>query len=112
MIQVESIQWVRDAWEVRCCIDEGIYHLKGYPVRLTHLAYTENADVRTAMTTVARALLERHMRYGAVPPHAMVMDWSRAERVCQGGSEEMTTACRMVSGASLFEVGSGISNHF
>lgn len=39
MIQVDSVQWVHDAWEIRSRIEEGVYHLKAYPVRITHLAH-------------------------------------------------------------------------
>ncbi|NMP23260.1 hypothetical protein [Sulfobacillus harzensis] len=112
MIHVDSIQWVNDAWEARSRINEGVYHLQGYPVRITHLAYTDDPAVQSALQTVVRVLLERHMRRGAVPPHAMVMDWSRAQGICQGASAEMEAACRIIAGTNLFEVGSAVSNHF
>lgn len=37
MIHIDSIEWVRDAWEVRSRIEEGVYQLQDYPVRITHL---------------------------------------------------------------------------
>ena len=112
MIQVDSIEWVHDAWEVRSRIHEGVYQLQDYPVRITHLAYTDDTEVQNAVKTVALGLLERHMRRGAVPPHAMVMDWVRAEGVCQGAAADMQEACRVITGTNLPEVGSAVSSHF
>lgn len=112
MIQVDSIQWVHDAWEVRSRIHEGVYSLQDYPVRITHLAYTDNPEVQRALKTVVWALLERHMRRGAVPPHAMVMNWSRAQEICQGASRAMEADCRLIAGTGLLEVGGAVSNHF
>ncbi len=112
MIQVDSIEWVHDAWEVRSRIDEGVYQLQDYAVRITHLAYTDDSVVQSAVKTVVRGLLERHMRRGAVPPHAMVMDWARAEGVCQGAAVDTQEACRVINGTNLPEVGNAISSHF
>lgn len=112
MVQVESVQWVHDGWEVRCRVDEGVYHLKGYPVRITHLAYTDNIAVHSALKTVVRGLLERHMRRGSVPPHAMVLDWVRAQDICEGAASDMEAACRTLVDMHLLVVGSAVSNHF
>lgn len=111
MIRMDSLEWARDAWEVRSRIYEGIY-LPDYPVRITHLAYTDNWEVQEALKTIVRSLLKQHMRRGAIPPHAMVMDWARADRICQGGATDMQRACRVVANTNLREVGNAISSHF
>lgn len=112
MIQIDSIEWVHDAWEVRSRIFAGVYQLQDYPVRITHLAYTDGAAVQSALKTVVRGLLEQHMRRGAVPPHALVMNWVRADGVCHGGAADMKDACRVIAGTNLPEVGRAISSHF
>ncbi len=109
---MQSTNWVHDGWELRFAIHEGVYHLDQYPVRISHLALSEDLNVREAIATVAMALLQRHMRRGAVPPHAMVLNWSRASRICEGGPTEMMQACRVIEEASLAESGSSVSNHF
>ncbi len=112
MIQVDSLRWVHEAWEARARIQEGVYRLDSYPVRITHLAYTDNLEIQSALKVVVRGLLERHMRRGAVPPHAMVMDWSRARAICQGASGDLEAALTVILQANLLEVGSAVSNHF
>lgn len=112
MIQVDSLRWVNEAWEARARIQEGVYHLDSYPVRITHLAYTANVEVQNALKVLVRGLLERHMRRGAVPPHAMVMDWSRAPGIFEGASGDLEKALSVISYANLLEVGSAVSNHF
>ncbi len=112
MITLESVAWVQEGWELRFAIREGVYHLDNYPVRVSHLAVTEDARVKESLAVVATGLLKRHMRSGAVPPHAMVLDWSRADRICAGGPEEMKAACKVIEEAGLTVVGGAISNHF
>ncbi|PSR21966.1 MAG: hypothetical protein C7B45_08735 [Sulfobacillus acidophilus] len=112
MIQVDSLQWVHNAWEAHSRIHEGVYQLQDYPVRITHLAYTDDPDVQNALKTVVGALLQRHMRRGAVPPHAMVMNWSRVRTICLGASPDAQEACDLIADAGLVEVGSAVSNHF
>lgn len=109
---MQSTNWIHDGWELRFAIHEGVYHLDQYPVRISHLALSEDFNVRAAIATVAMALLEGHMRRGAVPPHAMVLNWSRASRICEGGPAEMIQACRVIEEASLAESGGSVSNHF
>lgn len=98
--------------ETRCSIREGVYQLQDYPIRVTHLAYTDDVAIRQAVKIVIQGLLEQHIRHGAVPPHGMVMNWTRAESICQCGSPRMQEACRLVSRAQLGEVGNAVSNHF
>lgn len=93
-------------------IQEGVYHLDSYSVRITHLAYTDNLEVHSALKVFVRGLLERHMRRGAVPPHAMVMNWSRARGISEGASGDLEAAFTVISQANLLEVGSAVSNHF
>lgn len=112
MIQVDSLRWVNEAWEARARIREGVYHLDSYPVRITHLAYTDNLEVQSALKVLVRGLLERHMRRGTVPPHAMVMNWSRSRGILEGASEDLERALRVVAQSNLLEVGSAVSNHF
>lgn len=112
MITMQSMDWVHEGWELRFAIHEGVYHLDHYPLRISHLARTEESNVQAAIATVAAELLEWHMRRGAVPPHAMVLNWSRASRICEGGSTKMTQACQVIDAAPLAETGGCVSNHF
>ncbi|MDA8205407.1 MAG: hypothetical protein M0Z36_05010 [Thermaerobacter sp.] len=112
MVRLQSIDWVRDAWELRFLVHEGVYQLDGYPVRISHLAFTRDEREREALGTVVTSLLQRHMRRGAVPPHAMVLDWGRARRICEGGSSDVVQACKIVESSGLVEVGGAVSNHF
>lgn len=112
MVTMQSINWVHEGWELRFAVREGVYHLDNYPVRISHLAFTEDAGARAALATVVAELLKRHLRGGSVPPHAMVLDWSRAHRICEGGPAEMVAACQVIEATTLAEVGGAISNHF
>ena len=112
MIQVDSIEWANDAWEVRSHIYEGIYQLPDYPVRITHLAYTDDVGVQSALKRLVRGLLERHMRRGAIPPHGLVMNWGRAAGVCQGARADLQEACLVIAGTNLPEVARAVSSHF
>lgn len=112
MITLKSVGWVHEGWEIRFVTKEGVYHLKDYPVRISHLAYTEDSDLRDALAAVAKGLLHRHMRSGSVSPHGMVLNWSRAERICKGGNHEMMVACHMIEASTLAKVGAAVSNHF
>jgi hypothetical protein len=112
MITMQSVNWVHEGWELQFAVHEGVYHLEHYSVRISHLAFTEDAQVRSALTTVVTGLLRHHMRSGAIAPHAMVLDWSRAHRICEGGSAEIIAACQVIEATTLAEVGGAISNHF
>lgn len=112
MITLQSIAWRRDAWEVTFDVREGVYQLVAYPVRVTHLAYSEDHQLQEALGSAVTDLLRRHMRRGSVPPHAMVLDWSRVPRICSGGSAEAVRACRTIQEAHLLEAGNAVSNHF
>jgi hypothetical protein len=112
MITMQAANWVREGWELRFAVHEGVYHLENYPVRISHFAFTEDPRIREALATVVSGLLQRHMRRGAVPPHAMVLNWSRAHRICEGGTAEMIAACHVIEATTLAEVGGAISNHF
>lgn len=111
MITIESVKWVRESWEVTLTIYEGVYHWDHYLMRITHLAFTEDLALQQAISSVAKDLVRRHMRQGSVPPHAMVLDWARASRLCEPEALETQAMCRTIEDR-LTEVGGGISNHF
>jgi hypothetical protein len=92
MVKVRSIAWRDEAWEVRFEIKEGVYHLDDYPVRISHLGRLPQADVESDLAAVAAGLLERHMRRGAVPPHAVVINWNRVDQLSRGASDELLQA--------------------
>ncbi len=112
MIVLQSIQWMRDAWELHFRVREGVYVLDDYPVRISHLAFTDDSEVRDALGIVGVELLRHHMRRGAIPPHAMVLDWSRAHRVCERGVDTIQAACVRIDASHLATVGAAISSHF
>lgn len=113
MIKMQSMKWVRDAWELRFAIHEGVYHCEDYPVRISHLAFTEDAGLREALSTVVTGLLLRHMRSGAVPPHAMVLNWGRVRRLCsEEGWPAMMAACHQIDASRLSALSGALSNHF
>lgn len=73
-------------------------------VRISHLAWSEDPHVQIALATMARSLLDGHMRRGSLSP--------RASRICEGGPAEAIQACRVIEGASLMECSGNVSNHF
>ncbi len=83
---------MHDAWELRSQIREGVYQLRDYPVRITHLAHTDDTTVQRALKIAVRGLLERHMRRDATGPRHGV----RAEGLCQGATAELQEACRVI----------------
>lgn len=99
-MKVRSIAWRDEAWEVRVEINEGVYRLNDYPVRITHLGRLPQSEVETDLARVATGLLERHMRRGAVPPHAVTINWDRVEQLSQGGPPELLEAIQRLSGIS------------
>lgn len=112
MIALQSTQWVRDAWELRFIVREGVYVLDDYSMRISHLAFTNDPEIRDALGMVGVELLRRHMRRGAILPHAMVLDWSRAHRVCEGGADAMQAACVRIDASHLVTAARAISSHF
>ena len=112
MVRLKSTKWIHEAWELRFAVREGVYFLEDYPVRVTHLAYTDDMELRQALETVVTGFLHRHMRRGAVPPHAMVMDWARAHRLSEGAAPEVISACAKLNSTLLHGVGPSISNYF
>lgn len=111
MIAIRTATWVHGAWELKFSIHEGVYRLDHYPMRITHLAFSDDYNLVDALSRVALALLQSHMRRGSVAPHAMVLDWPRAFRMVQQESQSIQDAYRMVD-EGLREVGSGVSSHF
>ena len=97
---------------MRFDIREGVYQLTEYPVRVSHLGFTEDGVLRSALERVVKGLLQQHMRRGAVPPHAMVLNWTRALKICEGGDLDMIEACQVIAQSGFGEVGSAVSNHF
>ena len=112
MIAMKSVKWVHEGWELRFVIHEGVYELESYPMRITQLAYTQDSAATDALVTIALGLLRRHMQSGAVPPHGMVLNWTRAHRVCQGGPADMVSACQVIAATTLAEAGGALSRHF
>lgn len=111
MIAIRSVSWVHEAWELTFTIHEGVYWIDKYPLRITHLAYSDDLNTIDGLSQVALALLQSHMRRGAVAPHAMVLDWPRGFRMVQQEAQSIQDVYQMVD-ESLKEVGSGTSSHF
>ena len=112
MLKMQSMTWVRDAWELRFSIHEGVYDFDGYPVRISHLAFTEDPEVQAALSTVAEELLLRHLRSGAVPPHSIVLNWARVRHWCENASPAIVAGCRQIDRSHLSAVSGALSNHF
>lgn len=112
MVKVHSVQWHDEAWEVRFEIKEGVYGLEDYPVRITHLGRSEADGFAEDVATVATGLLRMHMRRGAVPPHAVVVNWSRVVRLSQGGPVEVTEAIGRIGKSRWETVDSAVSEQF
>lgn len=112
MVKVHSIAWHDEAWEVRFDIKEGVYNLTGYPVRMTHLGRSEVAGLEDDLTAVAAGLLQRHMRRGAVPPHAVVINWGRVMSLSQGGPPELAQAIDRITRGRGEPVASAVSDQF
>ena len=92
MVKVRSLAWHDEVWEIRFEIQEGVYRLDDYPVRITHLGRLPESEVADDLALVATGLLQRHMRRGAVPPHAVVVNWTRVAQFSQGESEDLSQA--------------------
>jgi len=111
-VKVRSVDWHDEAWEVHFDIKEGVYSLEDYPVRITHLGYFEVEGFAENLATVAEGLLRQHMRRGAVPPHAMVINWSRVLQLTQNSMPDVVTAVASIARSRYGEVESTVSNQF
>ncbi|MCY0877967.1 MAG: hypothetical protein OWU84_03350 [Firmicutes bacterium] len=112
MVKVESVAWHDEAWEVHFIIHEGVYRLDDYVVRITHLGYAEREGFKDDLATVATGLLRMHMRRGAVPPHAMVINWSRVMRLAQGGPPDLQEAVQRIRDSRFSTLASEVSSQF
>ncbi len=112
VVTLESMGWNRSAWELNFSVQEGVYHLNHYSVRITHLAFSKNEVLRDTLAKTVVELLRRHMRSGNIPPHGMVLNWSRAGNICNGGTEDMTVGCQYIERSSSQAISRAISNHF
>lgn len=112
MVKVQSVEWHDEAWEVHFEIKEGVYRLEDYPVRITHLGHYEVDGFADAVATVATGLLRSHMRRGAVPPHAVVVNWSRVDQLTHGAPEEVKTAIRQINESRAYNRDSAVSSQF
>lgn len=112
MVTVQSVQWQEEAWEVRFDIKEGVYDLKGYPVRVTHLGLSDARGLEEDLAMVAEGLLRGHMRRGAVPPHAVVINWSRVVQLAHAGSPELMQAVGRINQHRRESVENALSEQF
>ncbi len=112
MVKVRSVEWHDEAWEVRFEIKEGVYQLESYPVRITHLGHSEIEGFKDSVATVATGLLRQHMRRGAVPPHAVVINWSRVLRLSHGGSSDVKEAIQHITQSRAQNLESAVSSQF
>ena len=112
MVEVKSVNWSHDGWEIHLAIKEGVYHLDSYPVRISHLAFDQDISIHKDLATVVNVLIRDHMRRGCLPPHGMVLDWSRAANVCQTDTEEAMAPCNRIAASRLSWSGGGVSDHF
>lgn len=112
MVEITSVNWVKNGWEWRLTIREGVYHLTDYRVRISHLGFSDAPLIQAALAQVVTALVRQHMRQGSVPPHAMVLDWARAGRICERGPSDLRAACQSIEASHLHEIGGGVSSHF
>lgn len=112
MVKVRSVQWHDEAWEVRFEINEGVYRLEDYPVRITHLGHLEADGFQEALSTVATGLLQSHMRRGAVPPHAVVINWGRVLKLTHGADIAVQEAIQKIDQSRAGNVSSAVSSEF
>lgn len=112
MVKVRSVAWHDEAWEIHFEIHEGVYRLDDYPVRITHLGRSDAPGFADDVGVVATGLLRMHMRRGAVPPHAVVINWSRVVRLSQGGPPEVWQAIQRIGRHSGEVVESTVSQQF
>jgi hypothetical protein len=112
VVKVRSVAWRDEAWEIRFEIREGVYRLDDYPVRITHLGRSDAPGFADDVAIVATGLLRMHMRRGAVPPHAVVINWGRVVRLSQGGPAEVAEAIARISHKTGEEVESTVSQQF
>lgn len=112
MLKVRSVEWHDEAWEVRFEIKEGVYSLDNYPVRITHLGRLEQDGFQDDVAVVASGLLRGHMRRGAVPPNAVVINWGRVLRLSHGAPEEMQSALQRIEQNRATTLGEAVSGEF
>lgn len=112
VVKVLSVEFHDEAWEVRFEIKEGVYRLESYPVRITHLGHFEGEDFKEDVATLAMGLLQGHMRRGAVPPHAVVINWSRVAQLSEHSSVEVKEARERISQRRYSEQNTEVSNQF
>ncbi len=112
MLKVRSVEWHDEAWEVRFEIKEGVYSLDNYPVRITHLGQLEQDGFQDDVAAVASGLLRGHMRRGAVPPNAVVINWGRVLRLSHGAPEEMRAALQRIEQNRATTLGEAVSGQF
>lgn len=112
MVKVRSVAWHHEAWEICFEIREGVYRLDNYPVRITHLGQSDNDDLKEDLAVIATGLLRRHMRRGALPPHAMVTNWSRVVRLSQGSEPAVRAAIERLTDGHRDVMARVISSHF
>ncbi|NMP22961.1 hypothetical protein [Sulfobacillus harzensis] len=112
MVKVRSVQWHDEAWEVRFEIKEGVYRLEDYPVRITHLGHYEVEGFSEHVAVVATGLLRSHMRRGAVPPHAVVVNWSRVLKLTHGASQDVHEAIQRIEESRAKTLDSAVSSQF
>ena len=84
MVRVVSTQGAGDVWHVELSIQEGVYHIEQYRVRVegvplapADLSPDERERVMSEFVTVE---VQRHMRRGSLPPRGTRLDGSAVWR--------------------------------
>ncbi|MCL5972182.1 MAG: hypothetical protein M1499_06440 [Firmicutes bacterium] len=82
MIAVHRVSWEQGAWVILVNVQTGVYQLISYPLRITHLPYSDDPTVQQALGALGIYLITRHMRRGAIPPHGTVVNGQRFLQTC------------------------------
>ncbi|MCY0881247.1 MAG: hypothetical protein OWS74_04560 [Firmicutes bacterium] len=88
MIKVISVEALpEEGWDVLLAVDDGVYHLPGYPVRVLETPRppddVSDSAVRQLVGEFAVQRAQRHLRQGSLPPHGMIVlgqeIWQKSE---------------------------------
>jgi hypothetical protein len=97
MITVHRVSWEQGAWVISINAQTGVYQLKSYPLRITHLSYCDDPIVQQALGGLGIYLVTRHMRRGAIPPHGTVINGQRFLLTCdQIAAQDRDSWCPLI----------------
>lgn len=82
MIKLLEVKWVDGAWVVVVAVTIGVYQVARYPLRITHIPYSNDPDLQEAVGAWGLYLLNRHVRNGSLAPHAQRVNGQRVLQHC------------------------------